>query len=936
MSEISNLDTLSPSRIDFASIARRGVRAFPGRILLSDGERHWTGATLRQHVDSLTATLQHHAPTQRVIPISCQNPADRLVAYWAAIQSGKLAYLCQDLDSLSPGALLPNDIVMVAIHDGRVVRGRVAQWRAVNTVIEIPQHVAAHDHDAAAIAHAGIDMSGEPIYATRSHRALAYTAAFGTLLPGVGAARWLIACPIAGPVLETALFAATAWGIPVRTFPGEQPSASEIAAAIQSGQITSVLATVAQTRSVLPLLKASANITDTSAKRWTIVATTDDWLEADSLLSSTGDALSGWSLKASIVDDLAGFVAFRKQQDHAWLPHASVAFAVRNANDHALEEGKGSLVIRTPQAVSGCLNPAHTGELFGSGWLKLDVSGLLDDQGFSPAPASKEAFPLQIRLPAHAQLTAKEAAVRHIGSADFAMLMQRGLKYRSESIAIRDGDITLTRRQLLERIAALSHAFVETYGLKRGDRIAYLSRNRLEFVECYWAAARIGAIFVPINFRLKSEEIDYVLRDSGASLLVSTSDLLELTSEAYLVLALGERPLDPSPYEKIINGLYESKVEDVSEDDAPTSLLYTAGTTGFPKGAIRSSKGAFWFTMIGTAPMIDGSPDAVQVMLTPMFHISGHESHMMNFMNGGSLLILREVNVETLLDTVANHNVPALFVPPAIGIDILEKLRQGDRRLDNLRYWNSASSPLPVSLRDAVKTFLPRLTFQNTLGMTESGSLARYVLPPVHAKDSSCIGKALPTNAIRIVGSDGIERGTGEVGEIIVRSPQTVSAYWNKPEQTASAFDGGWYHTGDLGMRDADGDLFILGRSKDMIISGGENVYALEVENALSRHEAVQEVAVVGVPHDRWGEAVAAFIVLRAGKYVNSSDLIAHTRSLIAHYKCPQKITFVDELPRNAMGKITKFKLKPADDPAARSSNGDEIGMRRQHSEAAP
>ncbi|HVA79650.1 MAG TPA: long-chain-fatty-acid--CoA ligase [Candidatus Binataceae bacterium] len=502
-----------------------------------------------------------------------------------------------------------------------------------------------------------------------------------------------------------------------------------------------------------------------------------------------------------------------------------------------------------------------------------------------------------------------------VAGMDVGAMMRRGARFHRQLTFLIDGENRLTFGDTLDRVDRLSRALAHDLGVRQGDRVAMLLHNRPEFIEIYWAVIELGAVIVPVNFRLQAREIAYILNDSGASILLAEPEFAEMfgTLRAEVpalreIVELGARFGLPSSYETLIAASEGPPPRPLIDERDPCSLLYTAGTTGFPKGAIRTHKAVMWYSLLGLQRV---GPGSSYLAVPPMFHIGGQEVWiMLSAMRGGKIVLLRNFNPHEVLDAIERERISTAFIPPAIGIGMLHALREKPRDLSSLHNWLSASAPLPEHVRHEALEKLPGLRFSNGLGMTEAGGIAGLSGDDAMRKPSTCVGRPSPTVGIRIVGEDDHDLPLGEIGEIVIRSPQIVEGYWNKPEATAEANRNGWFHTGDAGCFDADGHLHVLDRIKDMVITGGENVYAAEVENVLFGMPEVLEAAIIGLPDPKWGEAVTAVVVLRPGQSVDEPTIISRSRQQLAHYKVPRRVIFVSALPRNAMGKVLKRDLR--------------------------
>ena len=486
--------------------------------------------------------------------------------------------------------------------------------------------------------------------------------------------------------------------------------------------------------------------------------------------------------------------------------------------------------------------------------------------------------------------------------------------------ALIDGDTGRRRtyRELHSRTSALADALRQR-GVRRGDRVALLSLNSPEFLEVLLAAAKLGAITVPVNFRLSADEVRYVLTDSGASVLLHSSQLAGVAKAAAGGLPVHTVVEIPSAAERagggasafedlVASGSPEPLEHDVAESDV-AMIMYTSGTTGFPKGAMLTHGNLLW-QAIHAMHMSEGlSARDVTVTAAPMFHIGGLAVYTLPLLYlGGTSVILESFDPARLIAAMAEHKATVMFGVPAMWVAVSRcpELDRADLTPPRHAVVGGAPSPLPM-----LEFFTGQgWNFAEGFGLTETAP-GCSVLDPGHVlSKAGSIGQPLPHLRWKLVDDADQEVPVGSVGELIVQGPNVFTGYWGKPAETAEAMRGGWFHTGDLGRADADGYVTLVDRKKDMVISGGENVYPIEVEQALFQHPDVSDAAVIGVPDPKWGESVMAVVVRAPGSSLSPEDLIAWVRDRLAHFKCPRRVEFVDDLPRNATGKLLKRELR--------------------------
>ena len=464
-------------------------------------------------------------------------------------------------------------------------------------------------------------------------------------------------------------------------------------------------------------------------------------------------------------------------------------------------------------------------------------------------------------------------------------------------------------------------------GVKKGDRIAYMGKNSHLYFEILVGAAKLGAVMVPVNWRLAPPEVAYILNDCQAKLLFVGPGFDELAGKirndlehVELILGSEKSEGDFPGYPAWRDGFEpEDPMVPCAEDDDALQL-YTSGTTGHPKGAIMTNGSIFSSRSAGITEedLMDWQkpvPGEITLLAMPCFHISGTGTGLAVMFTGGSAIVLPEYDPTQALDLIAQYNISKIFMVPAAIQILLNHPRARDVDFSNLKYITYGASPIPLELMKQAMDVLG-CGFVQMYGMTETSGTITTLNPEDHDVNGNekmrSVGTALPGVEIKIIDPE-----TGEtlpprtIGEIATRSAKNMKGYWNRPEATAETIDAdGWLRTGDAGSLDEDGYLYIQDRLKDMIISGGENVYPAEVENALYANPKVADVAVIGVPDEKWGEAVKACVVVKPGEELTEAELIADARTRIAGYKCPKSIDFIDALPRNPSGKILRKDLR--------------------------
>ena len=454
-------------------------------------------------------------------------------------------------------------------------------------------------------------------------------------------------------------------------------------------------------------------------------------------------------------------------------------------------------------------------------------------------------------------------------------------------------------------------------GVGAGDRVGHLGLNSVDFIVLMQACIRMGAVLAPINWRLVAAEVGWILRDAGIGLLVADRAFQGVVEPA--LAAAGVRQLVWS--EDFAGWLTAATPDDGVADAAADDVvlqLYTSGTTGFPKGALLTHRNLLGTVEKGslTGESWSGWDDLdVCLIAMPLFHIGGTGWALHALAAGASGVVLARPDIELMIDAIGQFRVTKMFAVPAVLNMIVQHPKTlAGADLSSVTEMLYGASPIPLDvLKGAMRAF-PNASFIQCYGATETSGTVVYLPPADHdvagnERMRGC-GKPFPGNEVRIVDADLNELPRREVGEIAVRSVSVMKGYHGNDAATAKAIRDGWYLTGDAGWMDADGYLTIHDRVKDMIVSGAENIYPAEVENALFAHPAVRDAAVIGVPDAKWGEAVKAIVVLKAP--VDADALIAFCRERIAGFKCPKSVDFVDELPRNPSGKVLKKELRKA------------------------
>lgn len=485
------------------------------------------------------------------------------------------------------------------------------------------------------------------------------------------------------------------------------------------------------------------------------------------------------------------------------------------------------------------------------------------------------------------------------------------------SVALVDvaADLSLTYLQFNERTTRLARWFQRALGIRKGDRVALLSGNRAECLECLFAASKIGAVYVPVNYKLSPAELISLFRDFEPRVLVYSAELIEqaeaITREVLIEFLVA---LDPTQLPQSFSYRSGAESDDRAEPEAeaidyedPQMILYTSGTAGNPKGVILSHRMTVWNCF--NTMLRDLLPTDSTVIHTPLFYTGGLNVYTNPlFLAGGTVYLLKQWDAGQVLGLIEAERISIMFAVPTQFYMMVHSPRFESTDLRSLRFVISGGAPCPVSI---IERFQQRgVTFKQGFGMTEVG-VNCFCLDAEHSiRKAGSIGTPNFFVDARIADENGSDLGTNQVGELLLRSPAMFSGYWKNHKATSETLRDGWIHTGDLARRDDEGFFYIVDRKKDMYISGGENVYPAEIERVFLQHPAVAEVAVIGVPHEKWGEVGAAYVVLKPGAAATERELLDFCTASLAKYKTPKSVYFFDALPKGQTGKILKRVLR--------------------------
>jgi len=527
----------------------------------------------------------------------------------------------------------------------------------------------------------------------------------------------------------------------------------------------------------------------------------------------------------------------------------------------------------------------------------------------------------------------QQAAIRRAHQHGVGDILRRSAQRTPDKTAIVCGDVQWSYRdfdQICDRlVAALSQQ-----GIAAGDRVAILSRNSHAFAAMRFALARMGAVLVPINFMLNAGEVAYILRSSGARTLLVGAGFEALAVDA---MAAAERGTGDGQHAGVQIGLQIWLPSEDQADGAPEGMLrfddllmasapapdiapvdprallqiiYTSGTESLPKGAMLSHEAVLWEYV---TCIVEGNMQADDVVLhaLPLYHCAQLDVFLGPAVYlGATNIITGQPRPDVILPLIARHRVNAFFAPPSIWIALLRSPLFDGADLASLVKGYYGASIMPVEVLKEMQRRMPAVRLWNFYGQTEIAPLATVLHPDDQLRKAGSAGKPALNVETRIVDDEMRDVAPGEIGEIVHRSPQLLDGYYNDPERTAEAFRGGWFHSGDLAVRDDEGYITIVDRKKDMIKSGGENVASREVEEMIFRIPEVSEVAVIGLPDPYWVEAVTAVIVLKEGRSLSEQQVIDFCKAGMAHFKVPKRVIFAEALPKNPSGKLLKRELR--------------------------
>ena len=492
-------------------------------------------------------------------------------------------------------------------------------------------------------------------------------------------------------------------------------------------------------------------------------------------------------------------------------------------------------------------------------------------------------------------------------------ILDYNLEYIPNQICLETSSETISFVNLEKKVSLLCAMFLDL-DLTEGDRIALLSKNSFVFSELMFACSRLNIVLVPLNFRLTKLEIEYIINDSGSKILLHGEEfediLMDLKKNCQTLkkkISLKNNNLDTMPQKKIMRNL---KVQ--NSTNIPLFQMYTSGTTGKPKGALITHKNILTLIFDGINKLGPFDEKSISLVCMPLFHIAGSAWLFFGLAAGCRNILIVDIDPKEIINVIKSKNITCTLMVPSLIHMICEEAEKNRIKIENLKTLVFGASPMPADLINRARLIFPNADLIHVYGLTETTGMFMS-LDPKELKNNrieSC-GKCFDQSEIKIVDDNGNIVPKNVIGEIICKSPQVMLGYFNNKKVTAKSIRNDWFFTGDAGYIDDDGYLFLKDRIKDVIISGGENIYSVEVENFLLNHPSISEIAVVGSPDIKWGEKVVAIVVSNEkNKNLLEKNIRSFCIGKLANFKIPKQFIFIDSLPKNAAGKVTKEKLR--------------------------
>jgi acyl-CoA synthetase (AMP-forming)/AMP-acid ligase II len=486
----------------------------------------------------------------------------------------------------------------------------------------------------------------------------------------------------------------------------------------------------------------------------------------------------------------------------------------------------------------------------------------------------------------------------------------------------------ITFNELNERVNRLANA-MRKLGVKKGDRVALLQVNCNQCVETYFATAKLGAIYLPLNFRAKEEEQEYMLNFAETHTILAGSRYLDMVDSLKSKLKTvknfisidGPRKGMLDYEETLKTASADEVVTDIMDDDQ-TILMYTAGTTGKPKGVMLNHQSFTVYVLDNVSPP-DPDIEERNILTVPLYHVAGIQAMMAAIYGARTIVMQRQFDAKAWMELVEKEKVNRAMMVPTMLKQLLDHPDFSKHNLKSLKVITYGAAPMPLSVMTRALDAFPGVKFINAFGQTETASTITMLSPEDHVltgtgaerekklKRLTSIGKPLPDIKMKVVGEDGKELGVGQIGEILAKGPRVMSGYYKDEQKTSETIDkDGFIHTHDMGYRDEDGYYYLAGRSTDLIKRGGEYISPEELENVICTHPKIEDVAIIGVYDEEWGELPTAVCVLRKGQTASGEEIMEYCRERLASFKRPRAVIFIDELPRNPMGKVVKKTLR--------------------------